>query len=326
MRLKAQMALVLFGVSAIVAGTSCSTPEAGDVLAVEAIGGLTGVVYFDANTNRVRDSSDPGLEGITIWLSRRGARTPIVPRKSGATGGYMMDRVPVGDYWMNIDTVTLGDSLIAFRSDTLTVAIRPGVTTTWDIGLTFANVTIAEARTLPVGQKVTIEGFALNDRSAFGDSTVHVSEGATAIRATNVFRANVRQGDSVRLTGRTGIVDGQPVIDRVTSQILATTGTPTPVIVTTANARTAVGGTADANHVQVRSATIVDTTTTAEGDRLLDLDDGSGVVEVLLDVDIPFLLTPLLPDSTLTRVTGVLVPTGSGTWRLKPRAQVDIVR
>jgi hypothetical protein len=237
-----------------------------------------------------------------------------------------MDRVPVGDYWMNIDTVTLGDSLIAFRSDTLTVAIRPGVTTTWDIGLTFANVTIAEARTLPVGQKVTIEGFALNDRSAFGDSTVHVSEGATAIRATNVFRANVRQGDSVRLTGRTGIVDGQPVIDRVTSQILATTGTPTPAIVTTANARTAVGGTADANHVQVRSATIVDTTTTAEGDRLLDLDDGSGVVEVLLDVDIPFLLTPLLPDSTLTRVTGVLVPTGSGTWRLKPRAQVDIVR
>ena len=96
------------------------------------------------------------------------------------------------------------------------------------------NIFTASVGNVMPGQKVTIEGFALNDRAAFGDSTVHVSEGATAIRATNVFRANVRQGDSVRLTGRTGIVDGQPVIDRVTSQILATTGTPTPAIVTTA--------------------------------------------------------------------------------------------
>jgi hypothetical protein len=315
---------LLTGAALVVA--SCSTPDAGEVLNVEATGDIDGTVYFDANTNRTRDSSDPGVGGITIWLSLRGSRTPIVTRTSGSTGGYAIDGLPVGDYWMNVDTFALGDSLIAFAQDTLTVAIRPGALLSWDIGLSFTNVTIAEARTLPVGQKVTIEGFALNDRSAFGDSTVHVSEGATAIRATNVFRANVRQGDSVRLTGRTGIVDGQPVIDRVTSQILATTGVPAPAVVSTAEANTAVGGTRDANHVQVRAATIMDTLTTAEGDRLLNLDDGTGVVEVLLDMNIPFAVTPLLPDSTLTRVTGVLVPTGSGTWRLKPRGQSDIVR
>ena len=71
------------------------------------------------------------------------------------------------------------------------------------------------------------------------------------------------------------------------------------------------------------NATISSTATVA-GDFVLTVDDGSGVLEVVLDVDIGFFLVPLVP-SVVIDVTGVLVPTGSGAWQLKPRNGGDVV-
>ena len=313
---------------ALVAGASfaCDTPNEGDMLEVTATGIVQGRVYFDANANRAEDAGDPSVANVPVELSIRGFRSPVERQVSDGNGRYEFVDLPVGTYWIDVDSIVLGDSLLVLDADTLPINVRPGVTRTRGVGLALSRVSIPDARTLPVGKKITVEGFALNQRVAFGDSTVHLSDGPNAIRATNVFRAGIQQGDSVRLTGRTAILDGQPVLDRVTTQILATTGTPVPAIVSTSAAASANGGTADANHVQVRNAMVVDTVTNSAGDRVVTFNDGTGALDVVFDENITFNLPWMLPDSTAARVTGVLVPTGTGTWRMKPRSQADIVR
>ncbi|MCA9738350.1 MAG: SdrD B-like domain-containing protein [Gemmatimonadota bacterium] len=318
------MRLAALGVA--VAAFACQTPETGDILEVQATGTVQGRVYFDANANRREDATDPSVPDIPVQLSVRGSREPVATQISNAQGQYQFVDLPVGSYWIDVDSTVLGDTLFVLDADTARVDVRPGATPTKGVGLSLAKVSIAEARTLPAGKKVTIEGFALNSRTVFGDSTVHLSDGPNAIRTINVFRAGIQQGDSVRLTGRTGTFMGQPVLDGVTTQILATTGTPQPTVVSTASAANAVGGTRDANHVQVRDAVVVDTVTVQTGDRIVRVNDGSGVLEVVFDEAITFNLPWLLPDSVPARLTGVLVPTGTGAWQMKPRSQADIVR
>ena len=74
--------------------------------------------------------------------------------------------------------------------------------------------------------------------------------------------------------------------------------------------------------IKVIDATI-GTTSTVGGDFVMTVDDGWGPLEVVLDKDITFNLTPLV-GGTIVDVTGVLVPTGAGTWQLKPRGSGDI--
>jgi hypothetical protein len=74
--------------------------------------------------------------------------------------------------------------------------------------------------------------------------------------------------------------------------------------------------------VRLASAAIADTATTSAG-FVLNVDDGSGLVEVLLDADISFDLTGLEP-TALVDLIGVLVPNEAASWQLKPRLDADI--
>ncbi|MEZ4414474.1 MAG: SdrD B-like domain-containing protein [Gemmatimonadota bacterium] len=315
-------------VAGVALAVACTAPDSGDILEIEAVGNVVGRVYFDANANNREDAADPSVPGIPVRMTVRGAREAFATEVSDVNGQYTFADLPVGTYWIGVDTLVLGDTLFVLDADTTPVNVRPTVNTTKGVGLALAQVSIAEARLLPVGKKVTIEGFALNSRVAFGDSTIHLSNGPTAIRAINTLRnfPLVTEGDSVRLTGRTARYLGQPVLDGVTSQVLVRTGTPTPAIVSTVAAASANGGALDANHVQVRVATVIDTLTAPSGDRVVRVNDGTGVLEVVFDDDITFNLPWLLPDSVASRLTGVLVPTGAGSWQMKPRSQADIVR
>jgi hypothetical protein len=99
--------------------------------------------------------------------------------------------------------------------------------------------------------------------------------------------------------------------------------------VTTALAATADGGRLDAQQVVVRNATVSDTAAVL-GDWRLTVDDGSGPLEVLLDaVAFPQVTpgnrAPYVPGNRFD-IAGVLVPTGTGSWRLKPRSVAELVQ
>jgi hypothetical protein len=113
----------------------------------------------------------------------------------------------------------------------------------------------------------------------------------------------------------------------VTSFLIRGTTDPLPPMnVSSANARSAGGGTLDAAFVRVLLATVSDTVNTPEG-RLLHVSDGSGPLSVLLSNTINFGNPTQFNPGTRMDVAGLLVPDAlnPGTWVLKPRARADIV-
>jgi hypothetical protein len=189
--------------------------------------------------------------------------------------------------------------------------------------LTFPTTSIADARAAEQGRRIVIEGIALNAWSTFADSTVHIFDQTGVIRAVRVTGTNVLAGDSVRMLGTVSTRDQQPVLSNVTaSLILRGVAVPVPDSVSTAIAASAAGGTRDAGQVRVRG-TIVGTQDLPGGDRILNINDGSGLLRVLLDRDVNFGQGPFVPDVLLT-ATGLLVPTGTGAWQLKPRFVNDV--
>jgi hypothetical protein len=190
-------------------------------------------------------------------------------------------------------------------------------------------ISVAAARALPAGRNVVVVGVALNGSTTFSDTTVHLADNSGAIRLTRL-RTTVAAGDSVRVRATTATRDGQPTLDDVTTVALGRGLYPTAPTLTTAAAATASGGTRDAALVVVRGATVSDTAT-VRGDFKLTVSDGSGALEVLLDqaADAAF-RSPLLPGVFVPGnrfdIVGVLQPSGTGTWRLKPRFPADLRR
>ena len=215
------------------------------------------------------------------------------------------------------------------------VLVPSGTAGTWrleprapgEVRASYPTLTVAEARAAPMGKRIHLEGVALNGYVTFGDATLHVADETGALRTVGLAPAYVLTGDSVRLLGTVGAVEGQPVlrVERVT--VLGSGVPPAPRSLATAAAASAQDGTLDAALVVVAGVVVRDTATTAAGDFLLTVDDGSGELEVLLDRDTGFSFGSWAPDQVL-RVTGLLVPAGAGAvgWRLKPRGSADMAR
>jgi hypothetical protein len=186
---------------------------------------------------------------------------------------------------------------------------------------------IAAARALPPGLTVTVVGVALNNSTTFADTSVFLADTSGAIRLTQL-RATVATGDSVKLRAVTASRNGQPTLDGGTTTALGRGFLPSPASLTTAGAASAAGGTRDAQLVRVSDATISDTARTSTS-FVLTVSDGSGSLQVQLDQTAdPAFQTANLPGAYVPgnkfNLLGILVPTGTGAWRLRPRSSADL--
>lgn len=207
----------------------------------------------------------------------------------------------------------------------------PGAAAAWrlkprdatEASASFPTFSVAEARTLQAGRRIAIDAIALNARSTFGDSSVHIRDATGALRALQVV-GNVVAGDSVHLLGTIAVHAGQPVLTAVTASVLrANAGVPQADSLSTVTAASAEAGSRDAAQARI-AGMIMGAQPQANGDLLLLVNDGSGLLGVLLDDDLNFGTTqPFTPGAEL-RATGVLVPTGSNTWQLKPRSPGEV--
>jgi len=321
--------LKFFALTACVTAASvvsgCDRTNTSPITELTATGTIQGRVYEDVNGNGLQDGSDPGIGPVIVRAAYRGTTTPVAQDTTGVgqQGTYQME-VPVGTYWVTLDSLILGDSFQIIRPDTIAHQVLPGLNTNTSIGLSFRRFNIEDVRQLPAGQKVSVLAFALNNRATFGDSTVFISDGSWAIRATNMARSNVRQGDSIRISGTTARDLGQPVLDLVTATVLTNTGTPQAPLLSTAQAATASGGRQDANHVRVRNARVTDTVS-VDLDFQATVDDGSGPLTVYLDRDALANTTLFQPQSVFSELRGVLLPSGTGSWILLPRGGNDVI-
>jgi hypothetical protein len=239
---------------------------------------------------------------------------------------YRLTGIPIGDYFAVVDSGTVGDSAQVVRVAEDRFTLRPGDSATTVVGVSFPTATVAQVRGLTAGRRVFVTGVALTSPSSFGDSTVHLADVTGAIRATRVLPGILLIGDSVRMLGTRAARDGQPTLDNVTVFPVGQPGAPVAEQVTTAEAATADGGRLDAALVRV-VALITDTTTVLpEGDYIATAisADSAGTVDIVFDADAILTVSTYVPGVTVD-ATGVLVPTGSGTWRLKPRVFTDVV-
>lgn len=310
------------GLTALAVG--CESGGADDIVAVTATGWVAGVVYFDANGTGVPDGTDPGVSNLEVRVVMSGTLDTVARPVTQSNGSFQTQAVPVGRYRVVIVPQILADTAEVVQLDDSVVTVKADSTAVVTVGIGYPTVSAVEARALPAGAKVFLEGLALTDFDVFGDTTTHVADGSGAIRATRVRRTLQLIGDSVRLQGTMAVRDGQAVIDDPVVFVLAQSRPlPPPEAVATGTAATADGGRLDAALVRLSGVTIADTVTTAEGFEL-GTDDGSGAATILLDEDVAFTLTGLVPAARIDAV-GVLVPDGMGAWRLKPRRNSDIV-
>ena len=317
---------------ALMAGVAGACQESGDDgIMVDATGTVGALVWVDRNGNGVLEGSDGPAANVEVELTAPGGSRALYTLETGPSGEAILDDVLVGDYQAVLDSSTVGDSLRVLRVDSAQVTVIPGDTSVVLVGLTFPSLSTDSLRTAPADGRVFINGRVISEWGTFGESTVHVRDSTGAIRAIRVAPTGTQVGDSVRLVGVTAVQSGQPVL-KDAQVFLVQTGveSPPPLAVTTGESATADGGRLDAELVRINDAVIQDTTRNAFGEWVLEVDDGSGVVEIVLDRDIPFLLNfPAGSEVLETPVdaTGVLVPPEVGTggrWVLKPRGNVDI--
>jgi hypothetical protein len=297
---------------------ACSNAGQDRVLSVPGTGLVGGVVYLDRDGDREPSSeADAALPGVRVRLVVSGTRDTVAIVTSGSDGAFSFDRVPVGRYTVVVNPEPFfGDSVSVVRIDTSAVDLAPEDTVEIQVAVSFPSATVSEARALPAGTKVFINGVALNFQDVFADTILHVRDASAAIRITQTQGPVITSGDTVRALGRLAARDGQPVMDRgqVNIRAPATVTQPEAVVVTPAAADTADGGVLDAQLVKIVDGTITDTAT-VNGDYVATVDN---VLRVVFDQDASLTFAPFVP-GVIIDATGLLVPDGAGRWSLKPR-------
>jgi len=299
-----------------------------DGFSVKQTGTVQGRVSFDVNgSGAYEQGTDTGLAQIGVRLVAQGTRDTIARASSGAAGAYTLSDVPVGTYVLAVDASTFADTIQVEKIDSASFTVPPGGSVTINVEVGYPRVSVRAARTLTPGRRVVVVGVALNGSSTFADSTAGFADTSGTILLTR-GRSAFLGGDSLRVVATTAQRAGQPTLDDATVFALGQGRAPTAATLTTVLAANAASGTRDAQLVSVSGATISDTARTSTS-FVLTVSDGSGPLQVQLDrtADAVFQTTNLpgnfLPGNKFD-LLGVLVPTATGTWRLRPRSAADL--
>ncbi len=319
---------VLRAVAAVaLALIACTNSGENRITAINGSGTVTGFTLLDATGSRLIGAGNDSLPNVRVRLVLKGQQDTGLVQTSQANGSYRFLDVPVGEYQLKLDTTSFADTLQVVKVDSQSFTVKPADTVHINILAGRPVVTVAQARALPAGRTVFVAGVGLASASAFADSTSAVADISGSIRVARA-RTAFAAGDSVRLLGTVGIRDSEPVLNDPTVIALGQGHLPGAVSLTTAAAATAAGGTRDAQLVIVHGAIISDTARTATS-FVLTVSDGSGPLVLQLDQTAdPAFQTASLPGNFVPGnkfdVLGVLISTGSGTWRLRPRTAADL--
>ena len=305
----------------------CTNAGENRVTGISGTGMVDGFVRLDANGTRVIDAGDDSLANVKVRLVLNGTSDTGLVEVTPSSGFFRFTDVPVGVYTLNVDTTGFADTLQVVRVDSLRFTVTAGDSVRINALIGLPLLTVRQARLATVGRRIFIVGVALSSSAAFADSTANVADTSGSIRVARA-RSSFAAGDSLRFQGTVGSRAGEPTLDDPTVVALGQGRVPSATALTTAQAAAADGGTRDAALVSVHGAIISDTVRTSTS-FVLTASDSSGPLAVQLDrtADSSFLPAKLpgdfVPGSKFD-VVGVLVPTGTGTWRLRPRSAADL--
>ena len=310
---------------------SCMNATDVDLLEISATGVIFGQAFLDQNGTGVADAGDAPLRGAAVQLVAQGTQTVVDQKTTDTLGIFVLTDVPVGSYRVRLGAAVLGDSLTALGTGG-NVTVELGDTTAFSLGASYPVLTLEQALAAVPGRRIFTSGIVLNPRQPNGDGLVFFKGATGYLRGTNVDRANLTAGDSVRLIGRTTLSQGRPALDAVTTFLLVSQAQfPIPVEVTAGVAAGASGGTLGAALVRIRDAEIKDTSTVANDFRFWAHNGGDSVEVVLRSFLGIFPNPPIRPDTivAVSQAIGLLAPVadslGNVRWRLLVRSAGEIV-
>lgn len=290
--------------------------------------GIAAQLFVDRDFNEVFSQRDTILAGVRVFLLVAGGQgDTIAVDTTDVNGQVAYINLAPGPYTLSVDSVgSLGDSLFTFLTPASVQVVLSGPVPLFAIRLGFPTDDVPGVRGSAVGRRVVTSGIVLSGPQFFSDTSAFLRDDGGAIRLTSatVLIGNfVTPGDSVRVLGTVAVRNGQPVLDAA-EIVLLIPGINAAIVdtITTAAAATAQGGALDADLVRIQAAGVTDSASVG-GDYTITVDDGSGPVIVVVDSVLALNPTAVVPGDSL-RVNGVLVPTGTGSWVLKPRITSDL--
>jgi hypothetical protein len=303
--------------------------NAGGDLGFEPVGSgtVSAFFYVDRNGDLIPGAgADTAFAGVRMGLVVAGTTDTVFSATTDALGNIVFSNVPFGSYRFVVDTNTVADSFQVQAIDSANVRLRSDAPLQLvTVRLGFPALTIAEARAASAGTKLFIQGMILVSVGVFGDTTSHIIDNGVAIRLTNATNGGpvAQPTDSARVSGTVSLRAGQPVLDNALITVYRLGfATPAFTLLSTMLANNADTTAQDAALVGITGAIITDTATVG-ADFQVGVDDGSGRVVLVLDGDSSFQRALFIPGKSVT-AKGLLVPTGTGTWVLKPRSQIDV--
>ena len=285
-------------------------------------------VYLDRDGSRTFSLPlDTVFANARVALLPLGGRDTLQARNTDALGQVRFTDVPLGQYRVVVDSASVGDSIrVQLIDSTAGFHVVLGDTVPVVARLGYPEVSLRQARGLPLGRRVFVRGVILAGVQSFRDTTSLISDSSGFIRMTRVsLRAGLtgnNPGDSVSVIGLTSTRLGLPTLDNASIARFGVRPAPIPISINTGQAATASNGSLDAALVQLTGAIISDTSTVAPDFRV-EASDGSGTVVIILDGGINFIRSNFRPLRSMN-LRGVLVPDGQGKWQVKPRDLGDV--
>ena len=172
---------------------ACSNAGQDRILGLDATGVVTGTVYFDLDGNReLAFGTDSPMSDVGFRLTVQGGTENVGTATSDFDGFFSISRVPIGIYLLQVDGATVPDSMQVVRIDTSAVSLTAEDSAKVSVAISFPIVSVAQARAAAPGDKLFIEGTALNNIAAFGDGTVHISANSgTAVHPAKISKDEV---------------------------------------------------------------------------------------------------------------------------------------
>lgn len=304
--------------------------NAGDniTFAISQTGTVDVGVFLDRDGSRTLTPQDTVLAGARVALLGPSGGDTVLAAATGANGAIKFTQLPLGTYRVAVVPASVGDTVQVQEITNGTVTLLAADTAkaaVVRVGYNQAN--IRQIRSLPQGTRILLRAQVLSGAQQFRDTTAYVADSSGTLRLTRAINTvgatSNNPGDSVAALGTVRVRDGQPVLDDVRLvTFFRGAAPPVPLPLGTATAASADGGRLDAAFVLITGAAIADTATVAPDFRV-NVSDGTGQLEVLLDGNIAFNRAAFNPGRTVN-ARGVLVPAGQGRWRLKPRSTADV--
>ncbi|NNF28849.1 MAG: carboxypeptidase regulatory-like domain-containing protein [Gemmatimonadetes bacterium] len=309
--------------AALFFGFSCSEDTGVVPPSVDGTARITGLVYLDENGSGIFESElDDLVAGALVSLRFAASGVVITDATTDSQGEFDFAAVPVATLRLAVDEAFLADSLVARFEQPDTFSVAPGDSLGFLVGVGAPERTISEIRTLPPGEQVFASGIALNDWADL-DGALHLENGGAYLRVTDVPSVGIGPGDSVRVSGRTALLESEIIL--VDGQAFTVDQDARPVTalaVTTNDAQEAGGGGLDAALVEMSQVQVMDTATVADGFVMVG-NDGSGDVSIRIRESTGVELAEVSLGQVFPVVRGLLVPAAPGVWEVVPRSRDD---